>query len=102
MIRKIGVLDVFLAVLALLAFVPVRQAAAQNNTIGGAIIGGGIGAIVGGAATGKAGGAVAGGCPRVCWHCLGHVRLLLPERCHCRPRPQPRGGHKGAGGGREA
>lgn len=61
MIRKIGVLAVFLAVLALLALAPVRQAAAQNNTLGGAIIGGGIGAIVGGAATGKAGGAVAGG-----------------------------------------
>lgn len=55
MIRKIGVLAVVLAVLALLALVPVQQAAAQNNTLGGAIIGGGIGAIVGGAATGKAG-----------------------------------------------
>jgi uncharacterized protein YcfJ len=49
-----------LAVLALLAM-PMREAAAQNNTVGGAIIGGGIGAIIGGAATGKAGGAVAGG-----------------------------------------
>jgi len=36
-------------------------AAAQDNTIGGAIIGGGVGAIIGGAATGKAGGAIAGG-----------------------------------------
>ncbi|MBI1202810.1 MAG: glycine zipper 2TM domain-containing protein [Rhodopseudomonas sp.] len=34
---------------------------AQNNTLGGAIIGGGVGAIIGGAATGRAGGAVAGG-----------------------------------------
>lgn len=50
-----------LAVAALFALSPVRQAAAQDNTIGGAIIGGGIGAIVGGAATGKAGGAIAGG-----------------------------------------
>ncbi len=37
------------------------QASAQNNTLGGAIIGGGIGAIIGGAATGRAGGAIAGG-----------------------------------------
>jgi outer membrane lipoprotein SlyB len=47
--------------LALTALVPARQATAQNNTLGGAIIGGGVGAIIGGAATGKAGGAVAGG-----------------------------------------
>src|SRR3569833_2950278 len=57
MIRKVGVLTV----LTLLALVPVRQAAAQNNTLGGAIIGGGVGAVIGGAATGRAGGAVAGG-----------------------------------------
>jgi outer membrane lipoprotein SlyB len=50
-----------LAVLALLLAMPMRQAAAQNNTLGGAIIGGGIGAAIGGAATGKAGGALAGG-----------------------------------------
>jgi len=50
-----------LAVLTLLVAMPVRQAAAQNNTLGGALIGGGIGAIIGGAATGKAGGAIAGG-----------------------------------------
>lgn len=46
---------------ALLAFSPAHEAAAQNNTLGGAIIGGGIGAVVGGAATNSAGGAVAGG-----------------------------------------
>lgn len=46
--------------LAVLALAPVRQAAAQNNTLGGAIIGGGVGAIIGGAATNSAGGAVAG------------------------------------------
>jgi outer membrane lipoprotein SlyB len=50
-----------IAMLALVALVPVRQASAQNNTLGGAIIGGGVGAIIGGAATGHAGGAVAGG-----------------------------------------
>jgi hypothetical protein len=53
-----------LAMLLLIAAMPLRQAAAQggpDNTLGGAIIGGGIGAIIGGAATGKAGGAVAGG-----------------------------------------
>ncbi len=47
--------------LALAAMAPQHQALAQNNTLGGAIIGGGIGAVIGGAATGKAGGAVAGG-----------------------------------------
>jgi outer membrane lipoprotein SlyB len=45
-------------ILVLAATMP---ASAQNNTLGGAIIGGGVGAIIGGAATGKAGGAVAGG-----------------------------------------
>jgi len=50
-----------LALLALVAVMPMRQASAQNNTVGGAIIGGGIGVIIGGAATGKAGGAIAGG-----------------------------------------
>lgn len=54
------ILTIF-AVLALIVLAPARQAAAQNNTLGGAIIGGGIGAIVGGAATNSAGGAVAGG-----------------------------------------
>jgi hypothetical protein len=50
-----------LAVLVLLAAMPAGNASAQDNTLGGAIIGGGIGAIIGGAATGKAGGAIAGG-----------------------------------------
>jgi uncharacterized protein YcfJ len=49
-----------LALILLLA-VPAKQAAAQDNTIGGALLGGAAGAIIGGAATGKAGGAVAGG-----------------------------------------
>lgn len=44
-----------------LTLLPAVPASAQNNTIGGAIIGGGVGAIIGGAATGRAGGAVAGG-----------------------------------------
>jgi hypothetical protein len=48
-------------VFALLAVMPIGQASAQDNTLGGAIIGGGLGAIIGGAATGKAGGAIAGG-----------------------------------------
>jgi uncharacterized membrane protein len=47
--------------LALLLALPVRPASAQNNTLGGALLGGAAGAIIGGAATGKAGGAVAGG-----------------------------------------
>ncbi len=47
------------AVLLCSAFV--GPASAQNNTLGGAIIGGTAGAIIGGAATGKAGGAIAGG-----------------------------------------
>jgi outer membrane lipoprotein SlyB len=46
--------------LGLVALLPLR-ASAQDNTLGGALIGGGIGAIVGGAATGRAGGAIAGG-----------------------------------------
>lgn len=51
-----------LAVLALLIGAAPRQAAAQNNnTLGGALLGGAAGAIIGGAATGKAGGAIAGG-----------------------------------------
>jgi uncharacterized protein YcfJ len=41
--------------------VPERPAAAQDSTMGGAILGGAAGAIIGGAATGRAGGAVAGG-----------------------------------------
>lgn len=47
--------------LALVAVLPLPPASAQDNTLGGALIGGGLGAIIGGAATGKAGGAVAGG-----------------------------------------
>lgn len=50
-----------MAALVLVAMTPVERASAQDNTLGGAIIGGGIGAIIGGAATGKAGGAIAGG-----------------------------------------
>src|SRR5512141_3201445 len=50
-----------IAALALIAVMPVPQASAQNNTLGGAIIGGGVGAIIGGAATGDVGGAIAGG-----------------------------------------
>ena len=50
-----------LAALFLFAAAAMPQASAQDNTLGGAIIGGGIGAIIGGAATGKAGGAIAGG-----------------------------------------
>ena len=50
-----------LAVLLLLAAGPLMPAAAQDNAVGGAILGGAAGAIIGGAATGRAGGAVAGG-----------------------------------------
>ncbi len=50
-----------IAALALVATMPMRPASAQNNTLGGAIIGGTAGAIIGGAATGKAGGAIVGG-----------------------------------------
>lgn len=49
------------ALLGLTVMLPAQQASAQNNTLGGAIIGGTAGAIIGGAATGRAGGAVAGG-----------------------------------------
>jgi outer membrane lipoprotein SlyB len=48
-------------VCALITLIPTRPAAAQDNTIGGALLGGAAGAIIGGAATGRAGGAVAGG-----------------------------------------
>ena len=44
--------------LVLFGLVPERQAAAQDNTMGGAILGGAAGAIIGGAATGRAGGAL--------------------------------------------
>jgi len=49
------------AALLLVAAMPMPQASAQNNTLGGALLGGTAGAIIGGAATGRAGGAVAGG-----------------------------------------
>lgn len=47
--------------LACALLLPLHTASAQDNTLGGALIGGGLGAIIGGASTGKAGGAVAGG-----------------------------------------
>lgn len=47
-------------ILGLATLMPVQQAAAQD-TLGGALFGGALGAIIGGAATGKAGGAVVGG-----------------------------------------
>ena len=47
--------------LALITLVPAAPTLAQNNTLGGALLGGTAGAIIGGAATGRAGGAVAGG-----------------------------------------
>jgi outer membrane lipoprotein SlyB len=49
------------AIALVAAAVPVKPAAAQNNTVGGALLGGAAGAIIGGAATGRAGGAIAGG-----------------------------------------
>ncbi len=57
MLRIIAVM----AAVILLAGALAPRALAQDNTLGGAIIGGGLGAIIGGAATGRAGGAVAGG-----------------------------------------
>ena len=48
------------AILALAVLMPVQQAAAEDP-VGGALLGGALGAIIGGAATGKAGGAVVGG-----------------------------------------
>lgn len=50
-----------IALLALAAIVSATPTVAQDNTLGGALLGGAAGAIIGGAATGKAGGAVAGG-----------------------------------------
>ncbi|HEY6022716.1 MAG TPA: glycine zipper domain-containing protein [Pseudolabrys sp.] len=47
--------------LVLLGLTSAQPAVAQDNTVGGALLGGAAGAIIGGAATGKAGGAVAGG-----------------------------------------
>jgi hypothetical protein len=50
-----------LAFAGLIGLVPAAPAAAQDNVVGGAIIGGGLGAIIGGAASNSAGGAIAGG-----------------------------------------
>jgi outer membrane lipoprotein SlyB len=55
MIRYLTIAIVF----ALL--IPTQRAAAQNNTVGGALLGGAAGTIIDGAATGRVGGAVAGG-----------------------------------------
>jgi len=49
-----------LALCALVTLLVAQPAAAQNNTLGGALFGGALGGIIGGAATGSAGGAVAG------------------------------------------
>lgn len=49
------------AMLTLAVVLPAQDAAAQNNTLGGALFGGAAGAIIGGAATGRAGGAIVGG-----------------------------------------
>ncbi len=49
------------AMFALLMAAPLGRSSAQDNVVGGALLGGAAGAIIGGAATGKAGGAVAGG-----------------------------------------
>ncbi len=54
----------FMIVVAMLVLVigaAPRHAAAQDNTLGGALLGGAAGAAIGGIATGKAGGAVVGG-----------------------------------------
>ena len=50
-----------LATAALVTLAAAGPVSAQNNTLGGAIIGGGVGAVIGGAATNSAGGAIAGG-----------------------------------------
>lgn len=54
MLRKTGTA----AVLALAFAMPAHEAAAQNNTLGGAIFGGAAGAIVGGALGGGRGAAI--------------------------------------------
>ncbi len=54
MIPKIA----FMGLLALALAAPVEQAAAQNETLGGALIGGAAGAIVGGAVGGGRGAAI--------------------------------------------
>jgi outer membrane lipoprotein SlyB len=50
---------VAIALLTMTAWLP-QQAAAQNNTLGGAIVGGVVGGVIGGAATGRAEGALVG------------------------------------------
>ena len=57
MIRLIGAV----ALLTLAAAMPLRQAAAQDNVRGGALLGGAAGAIIGGAAGGGRGAAVGAG-----------------------------------------
>ena len=59
---------------AVIALIPLQPVAAQNNVLGGAVVGGAAGAVIGSAATGKAGGAVAGGV-------IGAAR---PARCSVR------------------
>jgi hypothetical protein len=49
------------ALAGIVGLMPAAPASAQDNTIGGPIIGGGLGAIIGGAASNSAGGAIAGG-----------------------------------------
>jgi len=50
-----------LAMLVMVIGAAPRDAAAQNNTLGGALLGGAAGAAIGGIAPGKAGGAAVGG-----------------------------------------
>jgi hypothetical protein len=50
-----------LAALVLLGGTFAPRASAEDNTLGGIIVGGGLGALIGGVATGRAGGAIAGG-----------------------------------------
>jgi outer membrane lipoprotein SlyB len=57
MIRTIATVGLLTLVTAL----PLQQASAQNPALGGAIVGGAIGAGIGGAASRNVGGAVVGG-----------------------------------------
>src|SRR5262249_59450815 len=50
-----------LVAFTLIALTAMQPVAAQDNTLGGALLGGAAGAIIGGAATGRAGGAGGGG-----------------------------------------
>ena len=54
MVRNAGIA----ALLALAVVMPAHEAAAQNNTLGGALFGGAAGAIVGGAVGGGRGAAI--------------------------------------------